>query len=467
MRRTVICVFVVLLVILVGVTGCKTSTKTKVVPKKEALVLNSTERILIVAPHPDDESLAPAGLIQKAISQDIPVKVVMMTTGDGYKHATELNLHVLDPKPEDYRKLGEMRRLETLAAMRKLGLKDEDVTFLAFNDGSVNSLWGKNWDYDKLHLGLNGALESPYDFAYQPRSPYCGDQVVKELTEIILDYGPTTIVFPSAEDVHHDHWATNAFVQYTLAKEEFKVRELQYLVHRGRGWPTPLRLARKKELSIPHALQGIKVTWIWKPMSKSEEDLKEQALNSYNTQKIVAVGFLDAFVRENELFMKYTIPDLVQVDNAPTLDSKGLPGQVAIDPNDDSLLDGPPKGGDLEVLWLFRDAKTLWLIGDVRNETNPDIIYALHIRYIKKDKVERLDVEVKDGKPTVPIYATNSITEKIEIEHDEETGRVAAKIPADRLNNADYIMIDVETYKDQIDENHWLDRTAWQRIRIR
>ena len=42
----------------------------------------STRRVIIVAPHPDDEVLGAGGLIQAALSRDISVEVVAVTDGD-------------------------------------------------------------------------------------------------------------------------------------------------------------------------------------------------------------------------------------------------------------------------------------------------------------------------------------------------------------------------------------------------
>lgn len=36
----------------------------------------------MIAPHPDDEVLAAGGLINKAVKENIPVYVVVMTCGD-------------------------------------------------------------------------------------------------------------------------------------------------------------------------------------------------------------------------------------------------------------------------------------------------------------------------------------------------------------------------------------------------
>jgi hypothetical protein len=43
--------------------------------------LNGKDRLLVLAPHPDDESLATGGLIQRATRQGLPVKVVFLTNG--------------------------------------------------------------------------------------------------------------------------------------------------------------------------------------------------------------------------------------------------------------------------------------------------------------------------------------------------------------------------------------------------
>ncbi|MCE5213608.1 MAG: PIG-L family deacetylase, partial [Methanobacterium sp.] len=81
--------------------------------------IQSSDRILIFSPHPDDESLANSGLIRAALEANATVMVVMMTNGD----ATPINM-------TDYAKknnitnfngtIGDYRRLETIEAMKSL-----------------------------------------------------------------------------------------------------------------------------------------------------------------------------------------------------------------------------------------------------------------------------------------------------------------------------------------------------------
>lgn len=143
--------------------------------------LTRSDRILVVAPHPDDESLGTAGIIRRAVEKKIPTQVVLMTTGDGYRRAVEVYYGIIEPTAEDFRRLAAVRHLESINAMKELGLKEKDVIFLAYPDGGTNSLFEVNWDYDNLHASLNGGTNAPYPFAYEPGAPYCGENVVKNL----------------------------------------------------------------------------------------------------------------------------------------------------------------------------------------------------------------------------------------------------------------------------------------------
>src|SRR2546425_7498826 len=44
-------------------------------------------RLLVIAPHPDDESLGAGGLMQRTMAQGGRVHVLFLTSGDGYPEA--------------------------------------------------------------------------------------------------------------------------------------------------------------------------------------------------------------------------------------------------------------------------------------------------------------------------------------------------------------------------------------------
>jgi hypothetical protein len=61
--------------------------------------LRPDDRLLIVAPHPDDEVLGCGGLMATAAAQGIPVRVVYLTSGDAFTVAAALTARTApDPR---------------------------------------------------------------------------------------------------------------------------------------------------------------------------------------------------------------------------------------------------------------------------------------------------------------------------------------------------------------------------------
>lgn len=89
--------------------------------------------LLVVAPHPDDETLGCGGLIARQLQAGAPVHVVFVTDGE----ASHGNHPILTPAA-----VGERRRAEALAALGKLGAADPLAisTFLTAPDGALNRL---------------------------------------------------------------------------------------------------------------------------------------------------------------------------------------------------------------------------------------------------------------------------------------------------------------------------------------
>ncbi|RPI27143.1 MAG: PIG-L family deacetylase, partial [Chloroflexota bacterium] len=113
-----------------------------------ALSLQGVERVLIIAPHPDDETIGAGGLIQAARSRGAEVRVVIVTNGDGQAFAPLALNHCLLPRTKDYVALGERRQKETVNALGLLGLVQEDVHFLGYPDRQLATLWAANWTSD-------------------------------------------------------------------------------------------------------------------------------------------------------------------------------------------------------------------------------------------------------------------------------------------------------------------------------
>ena len=85
---------------------------------------------IVVAPHPDDESLACGGLIADACRQAIRGKVVIVSDGSG----SHPNSKAYPPE-----RLAALREEEAKQAGAELGLKPEDMLFLRLPDRFVPS----------------------------------------------------------------------------------------------------------------------------------------------------------------------------------------------------------------------------------------------------------------------------------------------------------------------------------------
>jgi LmbE family N-acetylglucosaminyl deacetylase len=99
-------------------------------PVVDLRALTGGHGLVVVAPHPDDESLGCGGLIAEASAQGLPVRLVVVSDGTGS--------HPNSPShPPD--RLRRLRERETLEAAGILGLGPTDVRFLRLPDRSVPS----------------------------------------------------------------------------------------------------------------------------------------------------------------------------------------------------------------------------------------------------------------------------------------------------------------------------------------
>ena len=101
------------------------------------------ERIVIVAPHPDDEVLGCGGLIQQAVAAGAEVRVIYLTNGDHNQIAFKLYSGHPHLGPKDYFRFGERRRLEATAAMSVLGLPASNLIFLGYLSTAIDLCVGK------------------------------------------------------------------------------------------------------------------------------------------------------------------------------------------------------------------------------------------------------------------------------------------------------------------------------------
>ena len=265
---------------------------------------------MVIAPHPDDEALAAAGLIQRVLAGGGQVRVVLMTSGDGFPEGVETLDGVSTPTTAEYRNYGKEREQETVAAMKMLGVERSRISFLGFPDGGLCLLASR-------YLSANGrAFESWYTDRTRPPTSdltapgvrYRGADVRAEIERLLVEFAPTVVVVVHPEDQHPDHCSTYIFVQEALdalsrRQPSLSPRVLHYLVHFGQ-WPLSADAGTGVRLEPPATFPPDDGRWTMLLLTPAEVAAKKGALLAYSSQMMVIGRFLLAFGREDELFLE-------------------------------------------------------------------------------------------------------------------------------------------------------------------
>ena len=281
------------------------------------------ERLLVIAPHPDDETLGAGGLIQRVLAAHGTVRVVLVTAGDGYVEAVQHETGELRPRAPEYVAYGERRLREARAAMREFGHGRVSLEVLGFPDGGLARLLRAHWRRDLPDRSpTTEAVHPPYPEALDRNVAYDGDDLRRELVRVLRESRPTTVVFPDPLDRHPDHRATGLFVLLALGDRLGQgariPRLLAYLVH-WPGWPPgwdaprPAPDATQQPLELPPNLPDRGLARIALPLSRAEVATKAAALDRYASQREVLSSFLAAFVRRAEPFTVFTRAEVQSV----------------------------------------------------------------------------------------------------------------------------------------------------------
>lgn len=215
-------------------------------------------RLLYLAPHPDDESLAGATLLARAAEAAVPVRVLFLTDGDDNPWPQRVVERRVRIQAADRRRWGARRREEALAALRELGLRPESARFLTFPDQGISR-----------HL-LSG-----------------GEELLGVLVEEILGFRPTVVVAPSLDDLHADHSAVALLMRLALERSgEAGVRpeHLEYAIH-----------DRRVTQRNPEA--------VLLELSPEEQERKRRAILCHKTQISLSRSRFLAYARETERFV--------------------------------------------------------------------------------------------------------------------------------------------------------------------
>ena len=152
--------------------------------------------VLVVAPHPDDETLGCGGAIAQLRSRGCPVRVLVVSDG--------ANSH---PRSRQYPppRLRRLRQAETLAALAVLGVGAAEITFWGLPDGSV-----------------------PHPSPPPHPHPTAALAALAQGQRYLQQVAPQTIFLPYQLDPHRDHRATWQLVQAAASSLAQPPRLIEY-----------------------------------------------------------------------------------------------------------------------------------------------------------------------------------------------------------------------------------------------
>ncbi len=268
-----------------------------------SIALDPADRLLVLAPHPDDEVLGCGGVVQQAVAMKLPVRIVLLTYGDFYEWSFLRYEKRPVLTPRGVKGMGEIRHGEVLAADSLLGVPAADLTFLGYPDFGTLKMWDAAWGQASPVRGmLSRATAVPYPDAYRPGASHKGEEVLKDLSAILREFRPTKVFVSHPADHHPDHRALYLFARVVLfdLAPELRPGVYPYLVHYTK-WPAPFGRHPHEPLNPPPFLKD-RIGWQIVDLDTRQVGVKADALKKHKTQYETTPRFLDSFVRRNELF---------------------------------------------------------------------------------------------------------------------------------------------------------------------
>ncbi len=266
---------------------------------------NAATSLLVVSPHPDDEVLCCAGVIQRVLASHGRVAVVWITSGD----ASELDLLVIEKslfvRPQKLRDLAEKRMEEARTAATLLGVPADRQIFLGYPDRGVLSLLTDHY-LTPYYSRYNGSSVVPYDATLSPGHDYTGTSLERDFDTVLQRIRPSLVLAPSPRDAHSDHEAAAILAMRAMSRRGELGKLRYWIVHGGETWPLP----RGYQPALPQhpSPRGRGLSPGAFLLTQPEEDRKLEALRSYQTQMRVMSSFLLSYVRSTELFSATPMP---------------------------------------------------------------------------------------------------------------------------------------------------------------
>ena len=430
-------------------------------PPFPSVAFSAQDRILILAPHPDDEVLGCGGIIQKALRLNLPVKVVFLTYGDNNQWSFLVYRKHPVFMPKAVQRMGLVRHNEALAATKALGLSPEQLVFLGYPDFRTLEMWYRHWGSSPPEESMLSQVKAvPYASAFRPGTPYKSEEILKDLKTIISDFQPTQIYVSHPADHNPDHRALYLFTRIALwdLGLENDIKMFPYLIH-FQKWPQPQAFQPLWGLWPPDFLKD-SVAWFVSPVSGEDLVKKFAALKMHRSQYEASPGYLGRFIRKNELFGDF-----------PAISFPGKEGGFSVAEEHRDISSGAPeelinkeKTSYVGIRSYSVSAQDGTLIFRVKlsRPVGETVGLSLYIFGYRKDTpfAAMPKIHVKFGALKHTILDQNQVLARQTVRVTRHPKEIVIALPAATLGNPDRVLSSARTYLGTVP----LDWVAWRVI---
>jgi LmbE family N-acetylglucosaminyl deacetylase len=262
--------------------------------------------LVVVAPHPDDEVLTSAGVMRRALERGDRVAVIIVTNGD-YTCTRD----------------GNVRQAESIAALARVGVGEQNVYFLGYPDGRLPALGeapitvqrrakdGACVDAHETYAHRGAGHADAHTARTGGPAPYTAVSLEGDLAALLDRLKPRDLYVTHPMDDHDDHAATYAYVRRALERSAVAPPVIhRAIVHAGPCWPDGRDRATPCPPVIPEpaaplpALPDPYAAYVGRERVPVDGAWKLGAIALYPSQRHPeeAHDWLDTFARANEAF---------------------------------------------------------------------------------------------------------------------------------------------------------------------
>lgn len=191
------------------------------------------KRVLVIAPHEDDEILACAGVIKRAVDNGDDIRVLYVTNGD-------------------IGNLQKTRIQESIAALSLLGVGKDKIIYLGYGDSTIMNLYNSKSTPEVTIPSKNNiqttsfpeiGLMSYHTAKYGNEAYYTRHNITDDFYQALLEFQPDEIYMPAQSENHPDHSASAFFTIETILRMKqtisYQPTIFEYMIY---AYNTPMGL---------------------------------------------------------------------------------------------------------------------------------------------------------------------------------------------------------------------------------